>query len=105
MKNPICAAALVAALAAPAPAAVETMQERCSNVASVAHSIMSAHQNGVALGVTLASINGAFLDPEIGTAYQELALIAYGEPRYHSEGAQQRSAAEFRDGVHVWCLS
>jgi hypothetical protein len=105
MKHLISAAALVAALLAPATVAAETLQERCSNVASVAHSIMLAHQNGVALGVTLASINETFSDPEIGIAYTELALIAYGEPRYHSEGAQQRSAAEFRDGVHVWCLS
>ena len=105
MKHLICAAAIVAALAAPATAAVETLQERCSSVAATAHSIMRAHQNGVALGVILAGIDEAFSDPEVGAAYTDIALIAYGEPRYHSEDAQDRSAAAFRDEVHVWCLS
>ena len=94
----------MAALAAPA-ASAETLQERCSSVAATAHSIMRAHQHGVALGVILAGIDEASSDPEVGAAITELALIAYGEPRYQTEAAQQRSADEFRDIVHVWCLS
>jgi len=105
MKHLITAAALVAALSTPATAAVETLQERCSSVAATAHSIMRAHQHGVALGVILAGIDEASSDPEVGAAITELALIAYGEPRYQTEAAQQRSADEFRDIVHVWCLS
>jgi len=105
MKHLICAAALVAALAAPATAAVETLQERCAGVATVAHTIMVSHQRGVALGVTIDAINRNFSDPEVAVAYVELALMAYGEPRYQTEAAQDRSAAAFRDEVHVWCLS
>ena len=105
MRNLIWAVALVTALAAPAAASAETAQEHCSSVASVAHTIMRAHQNGVPLSDILSIIEQNFPDPEYMIAYQELAVIAYGEPRFHTEAAQQRGAADFRDAIHVWCLS
>jgi len=105
MRKLICVAALVAALTAPATVAAETAQERCSSLASLAHSIMASHQEGVALSDTLAIIERNNPEPEIRAAYEELVLMAYGEPRYQTEAAQARSAADFRDTIHVWCLS
>ena len=105
MKHLIHAAALVAALAAPATASAVTAQENCANVASVARMIMESHQKGLALADLFAMIERNFSDPEIVIAYQEMALIAYGEPRYQTEAAQKRSVAVFRDFFHVWCLS
>ena len=105
MKKLIFVAAFMATLAAPATAWTETAQERCLGVASTAHSIMAAHQRGLPLAEMLAHVGRSFSDPEYVIAYETLAVIAYGEPRYQTEAAQERSAANFRDEVHVWCLS
>jgi len=105
MKHLIHAAALVAALSAPTTASAENEQERCSGVASDAHMIMEFHQRGLPLADLLALFARNFSDPAFLIAYETLAVIAYGEPRYQTEAAQQRSADNFRDVMHVWCLS
>ena len=100
----VTALALVGALASPA-ASAETQQKHCENVASIAHSVMALHQMGVSLSETLSAITDDSMDADSVIALNNLTLLAYDSPRYLTEAAQERSAATFRDQMHVICLS
>jgi len=104
MKNFIGAATLFTALVGPA-ASAETTQERCLTISGLAHRMMVAHQEGVPLSDMISIIERNTPDPQTVEGFMYILLRAYGEPRFHTEAAQQRSAAKFRDEIHVWCLS
>ena len=96
---------LIAAFAFPASAPAGTAKENCAALANLAHTIMQAHQGGTPFANIASIIDQQFPDPTLNDAMMAIALQAYAAPRYTTEGAKERAAADFRDRIHVWCLA
>jgi hypothetical protein len=85
----------------PAPsvaAAPSGHAEMCATLATFASVVMSSHQVGVPLAAVL-DIAG---EDEL---LRSIVLSAYLRGRYATEAMQAREVADFRDHVHVLCLT
>jgi len=94
MKMLIVATALFAALSAPVSA---EEQASCEQIASIANSIMTAHQNGTPLAVMMGITKGNEL-------LQTITVEAYEGVRYSTKQIQDGQIAEFRDRWYMWCF-
>jgi len=98
MKMLIVAIPLLAALSAPVsaePAGEE--QASCEQIASVAESVMDAHQHGVSMA--------AMMDIAKDNALiEKMTVEAYEGARYSTKEIQDREIADFRDKWYMWCF-
>lgn len=84
------------------PAAVKA-ESTCDNIASLAASVMEAHQSAVPLSEVMKMIGNKehAAAKELAT---EMAMSAYSETRWHTEYSKMRSVSDFRDKWHMACL-
>ena len=94
MKTLIVATALLAALSAPVSA---EEQASCDQIAGIANSIMTAHQNGTALAVMMGITKGNKL-------LQTITVEDYESVRYSTKQVQDSQIAKFRDRWYMWCF-
>jgi hypothetical protein len=71
--------------------------ELCASYASLAESMMEAHQSGVSLSEALAVT-------DTHKVVRNIVVKAYDSPRYRTDGAKLRAVEKFRDSIHVRCL-
>jgi len=98
---------ILAAIAMMFPVAAQAQQptqaqidEYCGLLAEGAEGIMRSRQIGMPLSKALEI---AAIPPAL-PAYRMMTLVAYELPVYHSDEAQERAAARFRDRMHLECL-
>lgn len=99
------AALLIAILSGWSGQALALTDEECTQAAHLAESIMTARQNGTSLEKALSVLTDNVDDPAAVNAGKQLIIEAYKQPRYNSEEIQQRTIGDFRDNVHVACLT
>ena len=80
---------------------VTDWQEKCSMMATLAESVMSARQTGVELQTLMETMTEA--GGAMGKIGQELLILAYDQPRYTTEKIQRRTIDEFRDDAYLEC--
>ncbi len=73
------------------------MDKVCAMYASLAESMMDAHQSGLSLSEALATT-----DSHKGA--RKIVVEAYDSPRYRTDDAKLRAVEKFRDSIHVRCL-
>jgi len=95
-------AAVVAAAVTPAFAG--EYDDLCQSMATYAESVMKLRQVGVPMGELLKIIkknkNGA-----ASIKSREIVILAYAQPHYLTLQVQRRTISDFRDQIHVSCLS
>lgn len=85
--------------------ALALTDEECSRAAHLAASIMGARQKGASLDSALKVLSDHIKDPAAADAGKKLILEAYKQPRFNTEENQQRAVDDFRDDVHLACLT
>ena len=94
MKNILIAAALVfASISAQA-------NQTCSRFSSLAETIMTAHQSGVAMQDLVEDLGN---DERAKKSVMPIIIAAYQKPRFSTEEYKQRAIDSFRDQVAVAC--
>lgn len=81
-----------------------TPAELCEGFASYAEVTMKAHQAGVPLSTVLGALSTEE-QVELKELMQEIVITAYKTPRYSSEEYKSKAAADYRDKIHVSCLT
>lgn len=76
----------------------------CDNIASLAASVMDAHQSAVSLSAVMKMIEKKehAAAKEVAT---EMAMSAHSETRWHTEHSKMRAVSDFRDKWHMACLN
>lgn len=79
---------------------VQAEELDCAFFSKVAEKVMEARQ----VGVSMTSVMGAFEKVANDNGFYEgLIMLAYEQPRYSTESAQQRAIEDFRDDTALTC--
>ena len=77
--------------------------ELCDHMATLATSIMTAHQSSVPLSTAMGiALKGG--DEQVNKVTKQIVMDAYGSPRFHTDKAKMRAVSDFRDKRHLACL-
>jgi hypothetical protein len=105
------AAALIAATVAATPSGADapplTLEARCGVVAMWGEAFQRMNQNGSSLADALESAaRMAEPDPGIAPVLRAIVITAYSNtPRFDTLEFQDTAVANFREGLHVACLT
>jgi len=81
------------------PAAAD--QGSCDVIGVLAKSVMSARQGGVPLQDILSNSGDS---KKVNELTRLLAMAAYEQPRFSTEGHQERATTEFQNQMYLACL-
>ena len=87
---------LISALAVPAMAEQQTVEEICNDVAEFAEVTMKARQSGVPFGDVFNSVEGEMS--------KRITMAAYARPRFSTEPYKTNAINDFRDAAHLECI-
>jgi hypothetical protein len=90
--------AVLAALAMPATAQVD--DSMCPDMGAMAVEIMAARQAGMAISTMIELLPD---DPASAELIRAVVMAAYAVPRFSTDEAQARAAADFRNDVELAC--
>jgi hypothetical protein len=84
---------------APKPTEAQRKATRCTHYGSIAKSIMSMRQMGMAMSTLMTSPAAADSKP-----IQAIIMLAYDEPRYQSEQIKNEVIQDFRNKIEAECF-